>query len=59
MYHEWGELEILYIIDKKVIRKQIPRCRWVDNIKMYLREMGCGGMDCIDLPCIGTSGELL
>jgi hypothetical protein len=22
-----------------------PRCRWVDNIKMNLREIGCGGMD--------------
>jgi hypothetical protein len=21
------------------------RCRWLDNIKMDLREMGCGGMD--------------
>jgi hypothetical protein len=26
-----------------------PRCRWVDDIKMYLREIGCGGMDWIDL----------
>jgi hypothetical protein len=26
-----------------------PRCRWVDNIKMDLREIGCGGMDYIDL----------
>jgi hypothetical protein len=25
-----------------------PRCRWVD-IKMDLREIGCGSMDCIDL----------
>jgi hypothetical protein len=25
------------------------RCRWVDNIKMHLREIGCGGMDWIDL----------
>jgi hypothetical protein len=23
--------------------------RWVDNIKMDLREIGWGGMDCIDL----------
>jgi hypothetical protein len=27
-----------------------PRCRWVDNIKMYPREIGWGGMDWIDLP---------
>jgi hypothetical protein len=26
-----------------------PRRRWVDNIKMDLREVGLGGMDCIDL----------
>jgi hypothetical protein len=24
-----------------------PRCRWGDNIKMDLKEVGCGGMDCI------------
>jgi hypothetical protein len=26
-----------------------PRRRWVDNIKMYLREIGCDGRDCIEL----------
>ena len=26
-----------------------PRCRWEDNNKMYLQEVGCGGMDCIEL----------
>jgi len=26
-----------------------PRRRWVDNIRMYLREVGCGYMDCIGL----------
>jgi hypothetical protein len=26
-----------------------PRCMWVDNIKMYLREIGWGGIDWIDL----------
>jgi hypothetical protein len=26
-----------------------PRCRWVDNIKMDLREIEWGGMDWIDL----------
>ena len=26
-----------------------PRLRWEDNIKMYLQEVGCGGMDWIDL----------
>jgi hypothetical protein len=26
-----------------------PRCRWGDNIKMDLQEVGCGGMDWIEL----------
>jgi hypothetical protein len=26
-----------------------PRRRWEDNIGMYLRETGCGGMDWINL----------
>jgi hypothetical protein len=26
-----------------------PRHRWVDNIKVDLREIGCDGMDSIDL----------
>ena len=26
-----------------------PRLRWEDNIKMDLREVGCGGMDWIEL----------
>ena len=26
-----------------------PRCRWVDNIRMDLQEMGCGRVDWIGL----------
>ena len=26
-----------------------PRCRWEDNIKIDLQEVGCGGMDLIEL----------
>jgi len=26
-----------------------PRCRWEDNIKMDLQEVGCGVMDWIEL----------
>jgi len=26
-----------------------PRCRWEDNTKMGLQEVGCGGMDWIEL----------
>jgi hypothetical protein len=25
-----------------------PRCRWVDNIKIDLREIGCDGMEWIN-----------
>jgi hypothetical protein len=32
---------------KRPIRRQ--RCRWVDNIKMDLREIGWNGMDWVDL----------
>jgi hypothetical protein len=34
-----------------------PRHRWVDNIKMDLVEIGCGGVDWIAWLRIGTSGE--
>ena len=26
-----------------------PKRRWEDNIKMHLQEVGCGGVDWIDL----------
>jgi hypothetical protein len=26
-----------------------PRCGWEDNIKMDLQEVGCGGMDWIEM----------
>jgi hypothetical protein len=26
-----------------------PRCRWEDNINLDLQEIGCGGMDWIEL----------
>ena len=26
-----------------------PRRRWEDNIKIDFQEVGCGGMDCIEL----------
>jgi hypothetical protein len=36
-----------------------PRRRWVDNIKLDLREIGWDGVYWIDLAQIGTSGGLL
>jgi len=35
-----------------------PWLRWEDNIKMHLQEVGCGGMDWIDLLRIRTGGQL-
>jgi len=32
---------------KRTLRR--PRHRWEDNIKMDLQEVGCGGMDWIEL----------
>ena len=32
---------------KRPLRR--PRSRWEDNIKMDLQELGCGGMDWIEL----------
>jgi hypothetical protein len=36
-----------------------PRCWWVDNIKMDLREVGCDGINWIDLAQDRDSGEFL
>jgi hypothetical protein len=36
-----------------------PKRRWVDNIKMDLREIGWDGMEWIDLDQDRTSGGLL
>jgi hypothetical protein len=33
-----------------------PRHRWEDNIKMYLQELGCGGMERIELAQDRDSG---
>ena len=40
-------LFIIYLRGKRPLGR--PRSRWDDNIKMDLQEVGCGGMDCIEL----------
>jgi hypothetical protein len=39
------------LVEKPEEKKPLgrPRCRWVDNIKIDLRDIGCAGMDWIDL----------
>jgi hypothetical protein len=36
-----------------------PRCRWEDNIKMDLQNVGCGGMGWIDLAMDRDRGKAL
>ena len=36
-----------------------PRCRWVDNIRMDLQEVGCGYMDWIGLAQDGERWQTL
>ena len=55
-----GERRGLYrvFVEKPEGKKPLgrPRRRWEDNIKMDLQEVGCGGMDWIELAQIGTGG---
>jgi len=49
-----GEKRDVYrvLVGKPEGRKPLgrPRRRWEDSIKMHLQEVGCGGMDWIELP---------
>jgi hypothetical protein len=55
-FPETSELESVHFVEM-IPSKQVrgkrrvgrQRRRWVDNIKMNLREIGSGGIDCIDL----------
>jgi len=46
---EWGVYRVL--VGKQEGRRALgrPRRRWVDNIRMDLKEVGCGYMDWIGL----------
>jgi len=48
-----GERRVVYrvLVGKPEGKKPLgrPRRRWEDNIKMNLQEVGCGGMDWIEL----------
>ena len=54
MYHVWGRGEVYryrVLVGRPEGRRPLgrPRCRWEDNIKMDLQEVGCGCMDWIEL----------
>lgn len=42
-------LKLKIYCNHAVAVKVVPMCRWVDNIKIDLKETGWEGMDCIDL----------
>ena len=48
-----GEVRAVYrfLVGKSEGKRSLgrPRHRWEDNIKMYLQEVGCGGMEWIEL----------
>jgi hypothetical protein len=39
------------LVGKPEVKRPIgrPRCRWEGNIKMDLQELGCGGLDWIEV----------
>ena len=45
----WSGQERMFKVDKEEGRLGRPRRRWEDNIKMDLQEVGCRGMDWIEL----------
>ena len=52
MWHAWGEERLHRVLEGKPEGKRplgITRPRWEDNIKMDLQEVGCGGLDWIEL----------
>jgi len=52
MQHVWGRVEVYtgrWWRDRGEKPLWRPRRRWEDNIKMDLQEVGCDGMDWIDL----------
>ena len=55
-----GERRGVYrvLVGKSERKRQLgrPRRRWEDNIKMDLQEVGCGGMDWIELGEHRTGG---
>jgi len=49
MWERRGVYRVFVVKPEGKIPHGRPRCRWEDNIKMDIQEVGCGGMDWIDL----------
>ena len=51
MWHVWMRERVVYraLVGEPEGKRPLgrPRCRWVDNIRMNLQEVGCGYMDWI------------
>jgi hypothetical protein len=48
----WEKRGVYRVLVEKPEERRLlgrPRRRWEDNIKMDLKEAGCGGMDCTEL----------
>jgi len=59
-YSAYGERRGVYrvLVGKLAGKRPLgrPRHRWEDNIEMNLQEVGCGGMDWIDMAQDRTGG---
>jgi hypothetical protein len=56
----WGERRDIYRVLVRKLEGKRPlgrsRHRWEDNIKLDLQEVGCGGMNWIEVLRVGTGG---
>jgi hypothetical protein len=45
MWHAWGRGEVFTGFGRPKVKRPLgrPRCRWEDNIKLDLREIGING----------------
>jgi hypothetical protein len=62
MYHVRGDNKCKQNLDWKTSREETSwekRHRWGDNIKMDLKEIGCEGVDWIQVAQVESSGSFL
>ena len=58
MKHVWGRGVYRVLVRKPERKRPLgrPTRRWEGNTRMDLQEVGCGGMDWIELAQVGTGG---